>query len=87
MTILFGRKPVTFWSRFSDEKQRHDRHHRHLVSEKGELNVSLLKRKHSAACKRDAVASIGFVLPRRRAYRAKGLSAPGTLGEREVIVW
>lgn len=45
------------------------------------------KRNDCGACQRDAVASIGFVLPRRRACRAKGLPAPGTLGEREVIAW
>lgn len=47
----------------------------------------LFERNDSGTCKRDAVASIGFVLPRRRAYCAKGLPTPGTLGEREVVTW
>ena len=34
-------------------------------------------RNDCGACQRDAVASIGFVLPRRRADRAKGLPALG----------
>ena len=54
---------------------------------KGEWSMILFERNDSGTCKRDAVASIGFVLPRRRAFRAKGLPAPGTPVEREVIAW
>ena len=34
--------------------------------------MKLYKGHNSGFCKRDAVASIGFVLPRRRAVSAKG---------------
>ena len=54
---------------------------------KGEWSMILFEKNDSGTCKRDAVASIGFVLPRRRAYCAKGLPAPGTPGEREVFTW
>ena len=46
--------------------------------------MNLFERNDSGARKRDAVASIGFVLPRRRAVRAKGLRPwnPGRMGGR-----
>ena len=39
---------------------------------KGERIMILFEKNDSGTCKRDAVASIGFVLPRRRAEVAKG---------------
>lgn len=46
--------------------------------------MNLFEKNDSGACKRDAVASIGFVLPRRRAVSAKGLRPwnPGRMGGR-----
>ena len=54
---------------------------------KGERIMILFERNDSGTCKRDAVASISFVLQRRRAFCAKGFPTPGTPGEREVVTW
>lgn len=49
---------------------------------KGEWSMILFEKNDSGTCKRDAVASIGFVLPRRRSRGIRPWD-PGRMGGRK----